>query len=255
MTRIVKYVFYDLLRTRFIILYTVLLLVSTIVLFQFDSDPGKIILSLLNIVLMVVPLVSIVFTTIHFFNSYEFIELMLAQPVNRIVIFLSEYIALALSLCLAYLIGVGVPIILYGASSGGPTLLFSGLMLTLVFVSLAFLASVLTRDKAKAIGLALLFWFYFSLIYDGLLLWVIFSFSDYPIEKLTLGLVALNPVDLARIIMLLKLDISALMGYTGAVFSRFFSGISGLAVITAALLAWMTAPLLIGLAAFKRKDF
>ena len=67
MARIVKYVFYDLLRTRFVLLYTLLLLVSTIVLFQFDNDPGKIILSLLNIVLMVVPLVSVVFTTIHFF--------------------------------------------------------------------------------------------------------------------------------------------------------------------------------------------
>lgn len=254
MTRIVKYVFYDLLRTRFIILYTVLLLVSTIVLFQFDSDPGKIVLSLLNIVLMVVPLVSIVFTTIHFFNSYEFIELMLAQPVNRIVIFLSEYIALALSLCLAYLIGVGVPIVMYGASAGGGTLLLSGLMLTLVFVSLAFLASVLTRDKAKAIGLALLFWFYFSLIYDGLLLWVIFSFSDYPIEKLTLGLVALNPVDLARIIMLLKLDISALMGYTGAFYKNFFGSHWGIIFSSAVLFIWITLPLLLATRIFAKKD-
>src|SRR5690606_288426 len=222
MIRIVKYVFYDLLRTRFILLYTALLLISTIVLFQFDSDPGKIILSLLNEVLMVVPLVSIVFTTIHFYNSYEFIELMLAQPVRRSTIFLSEFVALALSLSLAYAIGVGVPIVLYGAFSSGLTLLFSGLMLTLVFVALAFLASVLTRDKAKAIGLALLFWFYFSLIYDGILLWIIFAFSDYPLEKMTLALVALNPIDLARIIMLLKLDISALMGYTGAFYKNFF---------------------------------
>lgn len=254
MTRIVKYVFYDLLRTRFILLYAALLLISTIVLFQFDSDPGKIILSLLNVVLMVVPLVSIVFTTIHFFNSYEFIELMLAQPVNRTVIFLSEYLALALSLCLAYLIGVGVPIVLYGASSGGSTLLFSGLMLTLVFVSLAFLASVLTRDKAKAIGLALLFWFYFSLIYDGLLLWVIFSFSDYPIEKLTLGLVALNPVDLARIIMLLKLDISALMGYTGAFYKNFFGSNWGIIFSSAVLFIWIALPILLATRIFARKD-
>lgn len=254
MTRIVKYVFYDLLRTRFILFYTLLLLVSTIVLFQFDSDPGKIVLSLLNIVLMVVPLVSIVFTTIHFFNSYEFIELMLAQPVNRIVIFLSEYIALALSLCLAYAIGVGIPIFLYGAYSGGPTLLYSGLMLTMVFVSLAFLASVLTRDKAKAIGLALLFWFYFSLIYDGLLLWVIFSFSDYPIEKLTLALVALNPVDLARIIMLLKLDISALMGYTGAFYKNFFGSHLGVLFSSGVLFIWVVFPLLLATRIFAKKD-
>lgn len=254
MIRIVKYVFYDLLRTRFILLYTALLLVSTVVMFQFDSDPGKIILSLLNIVLMVVPLVSIVFTTIHFFNSYEFIELMLAQPVNRRVIFLSEFIALALSLCLAYLIGVGIPMIVYGAWSGGPTLLLSGLMLTLVFVSLAFLASVLTRDKAKAIGLALLFWFYFSLIYDGILLWVIFSFSDYPIEKLTLGLVALNPVDLARIIMLLKLDISALMGYTGAFYKNFFGSDRGVIFSTAVLFVWIALPLGAATRIFSKKD-
>lgn len=254
MARIIKYVFYDLLRTRFILLYTILLLLSTLVLFQFDSDPGKIVLSLLNIVLMVVPLVSIVFTTIHFFNSYEFIELMLAQPVNRTVIFLSEYIALALSLCLAFLIGAGVPIVLYGASTGGATLLFSGLMLTLVFVSLAFLASVLTRDKAKAIGLALLFWFYFSLIYDGLLLWVVFSFSDYPLEKLTLGLVALNPVDLARIIMLLKLDISALMGYTGAFYKNFFGSNWGMFFSSAVLCIWVALPLALAARIFAKKD-
>ena len=254
MGRIVKYVFYDLLRTRFILLYTALLLLSTIVLFQFDSDPGKIILSLLNVVLMVVPLVSIVFTTIHFFNSYEFIELMLAQPVNRKVIFLSEYLALSLSLCLAYAVGVGVPMLIYGASTAGATLMFSGLMLTLVFVSLAFLASVLTRDKAKAIGLALLFWFYFSLIYDGILLWVIFSFSDYPLEKLTLGLVALNPVDLARIIMLLKLDISALMGYTGAFYKNFFGSYWGVVFSTAVLLIWVAFPVILATRIFAKKD-
>lgn len=254
MNRIIKYIFYDLLRTRFILLYTALLLVSTLVLFQFDSDPGKIILSLLNIVLMVVPLVSVVFTTIHFFNSYEFIELMLAQPINRRVIFLSEFTALALSLSLAYLIGVGVPIIIFGAFSSGFTLLFSGLMLTLVFVALAFLASVLTRDKAKAIGLALLFWFYFSLIYDGILLWVIFAFSDYPLEKVTLALVALNPVDLARIIMLLKLDISALMGYTGAFYKNFFGSYGGIIFSTAVLFIWVALPIGLATRIFGKKD-
>src|SRR5690606_22736244 len=254
MARIVKYVLYDLLRTRFILLYTALLLVSTFVLFQFDSDPGKIILSLLNVVLMVVPLVSIVFTTIHFFNSYEFIELLLAQPLNRKSIFLSEYLALALSLCLAYAIGIGVPVVLFGATEGGPTLLFTGIMLTLVFVSLAFLASVLTRDKAKAIGLALLFWFYFSLIYDGILLWVVFTFSDYPIEKITLVLVALNPVDLARIIMLLKLDISALMGYTGAFYKEFFGNYTGALFSIVVLFIWTIVPLVVATRIFGKKD-
>ncbi len=254
MSRIIKYIFYDILRTRFILLYTIFLLVSSFAMFQLDTDTGKVIMSLMNIVLMVVPLVSIVFTTIHFYNSYEFIELMLAQPVNRKVIFLSEYISTSLSLCIAYLIGVGVPILIYGASGASVTLIHAGLMLTMVFVSLAFLASVLTRDKARAIGITLLFWFYFSLIYDGLLLWVIYTFGDYPLEKVTIGLIALNPIDLARIMMLLKLDISALMGYTGAFYQNFFGGLAGTAFSVGVLVLWVVVPLFGGMRIFAKKD-
>ena len=254
MTRIVRYIFYDILRTRFILLYTLFLLISTFALFQLDSDAGKVVLSLLNVVLMVVPLISVVFTTIHFFNSYEFIELMLAQPVDRKVIFFGEYLAVASSLCFAFLLGTGVPMLVFGAGPSAFTLLFSGVVLTLVFVSLAFLSSVLTRDKAKAIGIALLFWFYFSLIYDGLLLWIIYTFGDYPLEKVTLTLIAFNPVDLARIIMLLQLDISALMGYTGAFYKSFFGSSTGILFSAGILVVWILVPLWAALRIFTRKD-
>ncbi len=254
MTRVIRYIFNDILRTRFILFYTAFLLVSTIALFQLDSDYGKVVLSLLNIVLMVVPLVSVVFTTIHFFSSYEFIELMLAQPINRRVIFLSEYVAVASSLCIAYVIGVGVPFVVFGAGMSVLPLMFTGIFLTLVFVSLAFLSSVLTRDKSKALGIALLFWVYFSLIYDGLVLWVIYTFNDYPLEKVTLTLIAFNPVDLARIIMLLQLDISALMGYTGAFYKNFFGSSMGVLFSSSILFLWAIVPLLLALRIFNKKD-
>ena len=254
MNRVIKYVFYDILRTRFILLYTALLLISTFALFQLDSDAGKVVMSLLNIVLMVVPLISIVFTTIHFYNSYEFIELMLAQPINRRVVFMGEYLAVTLSLCIAFLAGVGIPILMYGITPSALALLFCGVALTMVFVSLAFLASVLTRDKAKAIGVALLFWFYFSLIYDGFLLWFVYAFNDYPLEKITLTLIALNPVDLARVIMLLQLDISALMGYTGAFYKEFFGSSFGIVFSTSILSLWTIIPCLLALRIFSKKD-
>lgn len=254
MNRVIKYVFYDILRTRFILLYTVLLFVSTFALFQLDSDTGKVVMSLLNIVLMAVPLVSVVFTTIHFYNSYEFIELMLAQPINRKVVFAGEYLAVAASLCIAFVVGAGAPMLMYGISATGLSLLFCGVILTMVFVSMAFLASVLTRDKAKAIGIALLFWFYFSLIYDGFLLWFVYAFNDYPLEKLTLTLISLNPVDLARVIMLLQLDISALMGYTGAFYKQFFGSSFGIVFSTGVLLLWVIIPFALALRIFSKKD-
>jgi Cu-processing system permease protein len=254
MNQLIRYIFYDLLRTRFVIAYTIFLTLATAMLFQLDTDSSKVTLSLLNIVLMVVPLVSIVFTTIHFYNSHEFIELMLVQPVNRTFIFLSEFLAVAVSLNLACCVGIGIPAVLFGADPSVVTLLLVAVFLTTVFVSLAFCASALTRDKAKAIGVALLFWFYFSLIYDGLLLWIVYGFNDYPLEKITLGLIALNPVDLARIIMLLQLDISALMGYTGAFYKEIFGTGLGTSLSILALLLWICIPLMIGLRIFSRKD-
>jgi Cu-processing system permease protein len=252
--RIIKYVFYDILRSRFILLYMVLLVLTSIGMFQLDSDTSKVILSLMNIQLMVVPLVSVIFTTIHFYNSYEFIEMMLAQPVNRRIIFFAEYLAVSLSLSLAFLIGVGVPMLFYGTDGSGLTLVYSGVILSLVFVSLAFLSAVLTRDKARAIGIALLVWLYFTLIYDALILWIVYAFSDYPLENTTLVLISLNPVDLARILMVLKLDISALMGYTGAFYREFFGSGLGLFFSISILICWIVIPTWFTLRVFRKKD-
>jgi Cu-processing system permease protein len=65
----------------------------------------------------------------------------------------------------------------------------------------------------------------------------------------------LNPVDLARVVLMLNFDVSALMGYTGAVFEDFFGGSMGLAVALLALGVWLAAPLVAGAKAFARKDF
>lgn len=253
MTRILKYAYFDLLRSRFILGYTLLLAGCTIALFQLDSDPGKVVLSLLNVVLLTVPLVSVVFTSIHFFNSYEFMELMLAQPINRKVIFFGEYLAVASSLCSAVVVGVGAPLFFYGVQNW--MLIFAGIALTLAFTSIAFLASVLTRDKARAIGMALFCWLYFTLIYDGLILWVIYAFNDYPLEKATLVMIALNPVDLARILMLLQLDISALMGYTGAFYQAFFGTAAGSIFSFGTLILWALLPLWMAMHIFEKRDW
>jgi Cu-processing system permease protein len=222
--------------------------------YQLDSDTSKVILSLLSILLLIVPLISAVFTTIHFYNSYEFTELMLSQPLRRKTVFLAQYIAVASSLCVAFVIGIGFPTLIYGINAASLTLLYTGLMLTLVFVSLAFLVAVLTRDKAKAIGVTLLVWFFFSLIYDAILLWVVYAFGEYPLDKPLLVLVSLNPVDLARILMILKLDISALMGYTGALYKDFFGNYTGILFSTFILLIWIIVPVWIALRVFKKKD-
>ena len=64
-----------------------------------------------------------------------------------------------------------------------------------------------------------------------------------------------NPIDLARVLILLRLDVSALMGYTGAVFERFFGSTGGALLASLALVMWTGVPLLLGARRFQRKDF
>jgi len=254
MIRIGKYVVYDLVRNRFVVMYTAFLMLVTFSVFSLDSDAGKSTLSLLNIILLVVPVVSVIFTGIHFYNSYEFMELLLSQPVARRTIFFAEYFSVAMALAAAFLVGAGIPVLVMNFSESSTYLVLGGLLLTFVFVALAFAASVSTRDKAKGIGIGLLFWFYFTLIYDGFVLYIIYAFSDYPLEKLTLALITLNPVDLVRIIILLKLDVSALMGYTGAFYKSFFGTAVGTVYSIGFVLIWIAAPLFYAWKRFAHKD-
>lgn len=254
MLKISKYVLYDIIRNKVMIAYTLFLFVVSMSLFQMEENPSKAVLSLLNIVLIVVPLISMIFSTIHWYNSYEFIELMLTQPISRRKVILSEYAGIAASLVTAFLIGTGVPVLIYHGTATGLSLLLVGTLLSLIFTSIAFLASVKSRDKARGIGASLMLWFYFALIYDGLVLLVLFAFSDYPLENITLVLSSLNPVDLGRIFIMLNMDISALMGYTGAVYKDFLGSSTGLLYTTGVMLLWMIVPLVLAIRTFNKKD-
>ena len=254
MLKLSRYVLYDIIRNKIILAYTLFLFIISMSMFRMEENESKALLSLLNIILIVVPLVSMIFATIHYYNSYEFIELMSSQPMSRTNILMSEYAGVCISLMAAFFIGVGIPVLFYSFNATGLSLLFTGLVLSLVFTSLAFLASVKARDKARGIGSALLLWFYFALIYDGLVLLILFQFSDYPLEKLTLVLSSLNPIDLGRIFIMLKMDVSALMGYTGALYKDFFGSGTGVLFTAGIMMLWISLPLMWALRIFKKKD-
>ncbi len=252
--RIIKYVLHDILRSRIAIAYTVLLAAASVGLFNISGDGGRGLASLLSLVLMAVPLMSLIFATIHFYNSYEFIELLSAQPLRRRSIILGEYCGVALALSAAFLLGAGVPVALYDQTVTGGCLVAVGVVLTLVFTALAFLAAVCSRDKTRGIGLALLMWFYFALLYDGLVLFLLVSFADYPLEKAVIGLVSLNPIDLGRVMVMLQMDVAALMGFTGAVMREFLGSALGICYAAAVLLLWIVLPVWLAVRVFRKKD-
>ena len=254
MKKIIKYITVDILRNKIVLAYTLLLLIISFTVFMLEDDAGKGLLSLLNITLLIVPLISIIFSAIYVYNSAEFIELLVSQPLKRKTIWLSLFYGLAAALSIAFFIGAGIPVIIYQPTGTGFIMVGAGIVLSVIFVAIALLAAVLTRDKAKGIGVAILLWLYFSLIFDGLILFILFQFEDYPLDNFMVAASAFNPIDLCRILILLKMDISALMGYTGAVFKDFFGSQTGSFIAAVILLLWIAIPAWLSMKKFQRKD-
>ena len=247
-------------RNRWMFIYMGFYLILTTAFLLLSNDPTKVIISLTNIVLILTPLVGILFSTMYYYSSREFIELLLAQPLSRNSVFSGLYMGLAASLCLSLVIGVALPAILFGmlASDVLTTfllLLVMAVILSVVFSLLAFLISMHYENRIKGFGIAIFTWLFFAIIYDGIFLLLLLTFNEYPLEKLTFSLTLLNPIDLARILIILKLDISAMMGYTGAVLTKLIGSSWGSVLIILTLFLWIIFPYYGVIRLSKRKDF
>jgi Cu-processing system permease protein len=249
----------DLSRSRWVAAYAAGFFLIAEGLFWFGGTGPQVVLSLLNVVLLVVPLVSLVFGAMHVYASREFVELLLAQPVPRRALFAGLYLGLALPLAVAVAAGVGVPFALNARALSGAaalgTLLAAAVGLTLVYTAVATWLALSTDDRLRGVGLALGVWFLTTLVYDGVVLAITASLGDWPIERPLLALMLANPVDVARVLVLTRLDVSALMGYTGALFRHTFGSAVGVSVAAAALLCWLLAPLALATRRFDRRDF
>lgn len=234
-------------------------LLGSILLFL-NSDLSKAIITLLNVIIIITPLIGTVFGVMYYYNSKEFTELLLAQPLKRRTIFLGQYFGLSISLALSLVLGLGIPFALYGLFYSDAIwdfgmLLFVGAMLSFIFVALAYIIALKNENKIKGFGYAILLWLFMAVVYDGIFLISLVMFNDYPLDKFTLGVTLFNPIDLSRILILLKLDIAALLGYTGAVFQKFFGTYLGLLLSLGILIAWFVIPTWIIQRISKKKDF
>lgn len=254
MMRILKYVALDILKNKIIIAYAIMLALFSWSAFGLEDNAAKGLLTVLNIVLLTVPLMSVLFATIYVYNSSEFIELLLSHPIKRSKIWKALFIGLSLSMVAAYVFGAGIPLLIFADWDIALMTIIVGSLLSVIFVAIAFLSSIITRDKAKGIGTSIMLWLYFALLFDGLVLFLFFQFADYPIEKAVVFLSALSPIDLSRILILLKLDVSAMLGYTGAVFKNSFGSDWGLVLSFVLLSLWVLVPFYISLRKFKSKD-
>lgn len=260
MNKVLKYTFYNLFRSAWLIIYTIVFLLCSFAFLSISDSFEKAISSILTITIALVPLVSILFGVIYYYSSKEFVEILICQPINRISVFMGQLAGLSLSLLTCFIVGTSIPFLIYGIlvnSSIGAflQLIFAGTALTLIFSCFAFLIAVLNENRIRGFGLGLLTWLFFVAVYDAIFLFSLIVFQDYPLEPLTIALTLLNPIDMARVLVMLKLEISALLGYTGAVFKDFYETGKGLMAATFSYILWVAIPTGILIAKIKKKDF
>jgi Cu-processing system permease protein len=258
--QVFKYGALDLLRSRFLFGYGLFFFGASTGLLFFAERAAQSVVSLLEIELLAVPLVGFVFAIVHYWNSREFLEMLLAQPVNRSSVFLGHYLGLMLPLGAVFAAGTGLPFVVWGKpleGTGGTVaiLVAAGVLLNAITTAISYWLVTRFEDRVKALGLAVTAWLVFAFLFDGLLFFVGVRFHEYPLEKPMLLLSMLNPVDLARVAVMLRLDVAALMGYTGALYQEFFGSAAGVGLAIAILAVWFAVPLAAGLFSFRRKDF
>ncbi|HCY74751.1 MAG: ABC transporter permease [Ignavibacterium sp.] len=258
-SKIIKFELSNAFRSKWILVYSLFFFLATYLLLSFESDSGKAALSMMNIVLIVIPLVSIIFGTMFVYNSIDFIRMALCQPIDRNSLFIGLFFGNSIPLAVGFFSGTSIACILNGITlalgSNFLLILGVGIALTFIFTSIAFLIAIIFSDKTKGLGFSIIIWLVLAVVYDGIILFIVYFFRDYPVENAVLAISLFNPIDLARILFVLGFDISALMGYTGAIFNKFFGSSLGIILSITMMVIWFIIPILFGLKSFYKKDF
>ncbi|MBQ6655930.1 MAG: ABC transporter permease [Ottowia sp.] len=212
--------------------------------------------SLVSLVIYLVPLIALLlgFDAIVGERERGSLDLLLAYPITRSELLLGKYLGLALALALAMLAGLAtVGVVLVGQFGSRALFHYGGfvisaLLMGLTFLSLAVLVSVLARDRTRASGAAIVIWFFFVLVFDLALLGVLVGTAGRYGGEMFPYFLLLNPTDVFRILNVFSAeDVRSAYGLVSVVPPVLLR----LDVLTAVMLAWIGAPLLIAKWRFK----
>ncbi|HMV43333.1 MAG TPA: ABC transporter permease subunit [Leptospiraceae bacterium] len=247
-------------RNKWIFAYGIFFfLISSLLIYFGGNESAKIIASLLSIILLLVPLFALLFGSMNFLDSMSFMEVIFTRPISRLQYFNGKWFGLSFALNIGYLLGAGLPILLFTNPESklihlSVQLLLYGMLLNWVFISIAILVAITFVKREVVLSMSLAIWFYLYLLYDLIMLGVSINFGEYPLEVPILILTCINPLDLVRIITILQMDNAVLLGFTSAFFQKYLGNTNGIILCITFLNIWAILPFYIGYRVFKKKD-
>jgi Cu-processing system permease protein len=212
---------------------------------------GRTAASLINLVLLIVPLMALTVGAGSLAGERErgTLHYLLSQPVNRAEVLLGKYLGLAASLLGALALGFGLSGLVIAARGGQTDAGAYGLLAAFAFVlalgmlSLGFLISVLARKAAVATSVALFLWLTLVFIGDLGLMGTALAFK-LPIGTL-FHLALINPLQVFKMSSLISINATLdVLGPAGIYAMQTYRQSLGW-IFIGAMAAWVILPLLV----------
>jgi Cu-processing system permease protein len=219
--------------------------------------------SLVQLVLLLVPLTSLLIGVLSLAPERGAAELLFSQPVSRRAILLGKLLGLFEALVGAQALGFGAAGVVIFSQSGdeglaGFLMLFAAsAVLTAIFLGVAALlaATAIGRRRTRALALALVVWFVAVVLFDVAALGLASLLPSGPASRVLIVGVLVNPVDAVRTAALLGIEGAAAFGAASLAFLRFTKGPWGAAALLGlSLILWMVAPTLAAIERLRRTD-
>ena len=221
---------------------------------------GRTVASLINLVMLIVPLMGLMLGAISISGERERGSLLplLAQPIMPTEILLGKYFGTAVALTAAILFGFGFSGIIIAWQGGlaqfSDYLMLVGLTLLigLVHLSIGFLISTFTSKSTTAISIALILWLTIVFISDLGLIGTAVVLRLSP--SMLLAFTLINPAQVFKLtaIYTIQEDLE-ILGAAGLYAVDVFAGFLFLMLMTLFLL-WVFIPLLLAIGIFRRRS-
>ena len=215
------------------------------------QDFARTAVSLVQLVLLLVPLTSLVIGVLSLAPERGAAELIYSQPVSRRTILFGKLLGLFEALAAAQALGFGVAgYVIFTRSGeeglGGFLLLVAGsLVMTAVFLGIAAIlsAGAIGRRRSRALALALVVWFVAVVLFDVAALGLASLLRSGTASRVLTTAVLVNPVDAVRTGVMLGVDGTAAFGAASLAFLRFTGGPLGAGLLLGlSLLLWVVGP-------------
>jgi len=259
----------DALRNRWFLLYAVCFAVVSLALAYLAlvgtgsyglAGFGRTAASLINLVLLIVPLMGLTAGAGALAGERErgTLETLLTHPVSRTEILLGKYLGAATALLGALALGFGTSGLVMGLKGGlsdvgrYATLFAYSVLLAWAMLSVGFLISSAARKTAVASAVAIFTWLVLVFFSDLALMGSTIAFRLQAAELFTLAM--LNPLQAFKLAAIGQLHASLdLLGPAGLYATRRFGKALPL-LLSGALVAWLVVPLLLSCLIFGRRS-